>query len=244
MAQALTTTALAFTPPVLHNFHLYSDCGNSLAWNPDWYTQDWFTRSRSYYDAQASTGQVEPPLSVILTEPACSALSASLASESRRSLSAVASISLASVSSVSVAATATTSANPSPASNSRLPTQTGTASTGTRTETGGPQQTGRPSGQGSSDSGDDPRGRPSNTPTCAGDWDDQAKGVVAAAVWSTLVGLLVWILFALLRGRFAVLYEARRWFSPAELVKPPVVVYPAATCGRRTRLFLGADCSL
>lgn len=39
MAAAITTTALAFTPPVLNNFHFYSACANSVSWNPDWYTQ-------------------------------------------------------------------------------------------------------------------------------------------------------------------------------------------------------------
>jgi hypothetical protein len=33
-----------------------------------------------------------------------------------------------------------------------------------------------------------------------------------------LAGALVWLAFALVRGRMAIIYEARRWFIPIELV--------------------------
>lgn len=46
--------------------------------------------------------------------------------------------------------------------------------------------------------------------------DMQAKGVVATLVLPTALGLLVWLLFAILRPRFRQVYALREWFIPPE----------------------------
>jgi hypothetical protein len=57
---------------------------------------------------------------------------------------------------------------------------------------------------------------PSAVNTCAGDLDFQAWGAIAGAGCTVLVGGLLWLLWALLRGRVPALYSPRAYFVPPE----------------------------
>ncbi|TFL07410.1 hypothetical protein BDV98DRAFT_557831 [Pterulicium gracile] len=52
--------------------------------------------------------------------------------------------------------------------------------------------------------------------------DMQAKGVVATLVLPTALGLLVWLLFAILRPRFRQVYALREWFIPPDARPRPL----------------------
>lgn len=165
-------------------------------------------------DSFAFQGQVEPPPSIFLTESACQALQSSLFAQS---ITSKASISfLATLSSNSVASEASAASLASARSRSGLLTLSPTAT---------------PSSTQSSSSSLTPIATPSSgatsgqvSSTCAGDWDPQVKSATAAAVWSVLAGSLVWLAFALVRGRMSIMYEARRWFIPIEFVSMSSII--------------------
>ncbi|KAG9123087.1 hypothetical protein FRC07_000242 [Ceratobasidium sp. 392] len=60
-------------------------------------------------------------------------------------------------------------------------------------------------------------------PICAGQGVDAAgAGVIASLVFTAAVGLLIWLLFAILRPKVRALYAAREWFVRPELRPEPL----------------------
>lgn len=72
---------------------------------------------------------------------------------------------------------------------------------------------------------------------CAGSGIDTfATGVVATTILSSIVGLLLWLLFAFLRPRFRQLYAVREWFVAPGLRPPPLRNTPWAFLFPHTQL--------
>ncbi|CAE7207304.1 unnamed protein product [Rhizoctonia solani] len=60
-------------------------------------------------------------------------------------------------------------------------------------------------------------------PLCVGQGiDAAATGIIAALVLTTAVGILIWLIFAIIRPRIPVLYAAREWFVQPSLRPPPL----------------------
>ncbi|KAG8960047.1 hypothetical protein FRC03_007124 [Tulasnella sp. 419] len=55
---------------------------------------------------------------------------------------------------------------------------------------------------------------------CAGGLDSSAQGVLATTIITALIGLLIWLAFAIVRPRFPHLYALREWF-PNPDIRPP-----------------------
>ncbi|KAI5898056.1 uncharacterized protein SCHCODRAFT_080873 [Schizophyllum commune H4-8] len=73
----------------------------------------------------------------------------------------------------------------------------------------------------SSSGASNPTGRlnsANSIPVCAGDGlDASSDGILASVVFSSAVGLLIWLLFAILRPRFRQVYGLREWFLSQDL---------------------------
>ncbi|KII94048.1 hypothetical protein PLICRDRAFT_101453 [Plicaturopsis crispa FD-325 SS-3] len=60
-------------------------------------------------------------------------------------------------------------------------------------------------------------------PVCAGDGlDASADGLLATLILPSAIGILLWILFAILRPRFRQIYGLREWFVPQNLRPKPL----------------------
>jgi len=67
------------------------------------------------------------------------------------------------------------------------------------------------------------RAPPPNSPVCIGHGlDVPAIGVLSTLVLPTAIGLLIWLLFAILRPRFRQVYGLREWFPPQGLRTRPL----------------------
>jgi hypothetical protein len=194
--------------------HYYMCGGETLSWQSPWYTQPWFTDYRQSYDRAASTGPVGPPLEVYQTAPACSKL---LQSQDSRLSEVFATqtggvvttqtITGSRVSRGEVYPTIRTTVYtlpPTTAPSASMPTTAlPTSSAVTSTTRAGAQPTTTLLAVGSIN-------------TCAGDWDWQAWGVTASLGIGLIIGSLIWLLWAILRGKFPAIFSARSWFVPQE----------------------------
>ncbi|KAF8167474.1 hypothetical protein B0H34DRAFT_18533 [Crassisporium funariophilum] len=60
-------------------------------------------------------------------------------------------------------------------------------------------------------------------PVCAGNgFDSAAAGIIAAVVIPSVLGLILWIIFAILRPRFRQVYGLREWFVQTDLRPKPL----------------------
>ncbi|EJD04016.1 uncharacterized protein FOMMEDRAFT_106418 [Fomitiporia mediterranea MF3/22] len=60
-------------------------------------------------------------------------------------------------------------------------------------------------------------------PVCIGDGVDiQAVGLLSTLVLPSVIGLIIWLIFALLRPHFRQVYAVREWFPPQELRSQPL----------------------
>jgi hypothetical protein len=202
--------------------HFYTACaraGETLSWADEWYTESWqvvfalkvsldkyyvliavllvittrFTASKSIYDQQASTGPVDPPASIRATEPACLAIQKSLSS----SMALTTSIARVPVTTAGSLTATITTGIPVAITAASMSFPTPTASLPTAFQAAGV---------------------PKAAASCAGEWDWQTAGVVGSLFLGILFGVLVWAIWAMLKGRtgLMVLYQPRRWFLPLE----------------------------
>ncbi|KAL1737393.1 hypothetical protein EV714DRAFT_278873 [Schizophyllum commune] len=78
----------------------------------------------------------------------------------------------------------------------------------------------------SSSGASNPTGRfnsANSIPVCAGDGlDASSDGILASVVFSSAIGLLIWLLFAILRPRFRQVYSLREWFLSQDLRPKPL----------------------
>lgn len=195
--------------------HFYECAGETLSWRQEWYTQPWFTSLRQSYDRAASTGPVQPPMQVIETVGRCSGLlqagSMSLGSASTTIIAGVRTTSAIVRSSMSggeVIPTTTTIVMSVPTPVSTLSPSTGSltspVSTSSTLDSALPSATAFPVGLATSSN------------TCAGDWDWQAWGMTASLGLGLIIGIILWILWAALRGRLPAVYSGRTWYLPTE----------------------------
>jgi hypothetical protein len=220
-------------PPTYHlaKRHFYTCDGVTLAWQPEWYTQPFYTSSSSSFDAAASLGPVNPPVSVLAGDPACP--------EATRTsgLSELSSVLAGAAGPVLVTITST--------SGSSTFERTVTSVLGASTSSGSQTSSGGPSGSplisstststsllssliassssfslsASASSAPPPLAEitdPTSINTCAGEMDFQAWGAVAGVGFTAIIGGLLWLLWAILRGRLPALYSPRTYFVPSE----------------------------
>ncbi|KAJ3721861.1 hypothetical protein C8R42DRAFT_709961 [Lentinula raphanica] len=63
----------------------------------------------------------------------------------------------------------------------------------------------------------------SNSPICVGDGvDSSSDGVLAALILPSAIGLIIWLLFAILRPRYRQVYALREWFVQQDLRPKPL----------------------
>lgn len=214
---------------VIAKRHFYECGGETLSWRSEWYTQPWFTALRQSYDSAASTGPANPPLDVIETVARCSSL---LQAESDALSSVVATATDMVLTTSRVVESGVVSGSLVPAMRTTVFTVAASATVSTTSGSSGSFVTGSGSSSTwssitaavssstSSSSSASPSAVPAalaaSTSSCAGDWDWQAWGMVANLGFAFIVGGIIWLVWALLRGRMPGLYAGRTWFLPLE----------------------------
>ncbi|WVQ68925.1 uncharacterized protein L199_007134 [Kwoniella botswanensis] len=201
--------------PPLHQHqrrHFYLCGDETLSWESEWYTASFFTSARASYDSAASTGPVQPPTGIYQNVPECAAiLSSQLAEASSSGLSA-ASVSGATftdgghIITTDVVSTFTSDGSTFASTVLRTTTIPITPSpTSTQTFSSSEVATITPTAPASAITD------PSSINTCAGDWDWQGWGVVAALGSGLIVGWIMWLIWLTLRRKLPGIYAPRRW---------------------------------
>lgn len=205
--------------------HFYVCAGETLSWQNNWYTQPWFTDYRQSYDRAASTGPVDPPLEVIQTVSACSRL---LSSENGRLSDVLATqtgglvtteaVVGSRVSGGEVFRTTRTTVYTLPPTTTAMALTTGsitTMSIGSMI-TAMPSSVARTTSSSLASTASAQAAGVASVNACAGDMDWQAWGAIGSMAIGLVVGGLIWLLWAILRGNMPGLYSARTWFVPPE----------------------------
>lgn len=230
----LSSPTPAATPTPGPSLHLcrrhYYTCGTlTLSWEPQWYTEPFYTLSSSSYDAAASTGPVDPPLSVITNVSSCEAALSSQAASLSSEGEAETVITTESV------ATATSRGSAVLTTRTRVVTTTVPLSTVTVTPsltTSTVAATAVASSSSSSVASTVSVAPAStsvsevfNTNTCAGSWDWQAWGAVSGLATGVVIGGLLWLLWGILRPRIPGFYSPRafivKWVQPPRSILTP-----------------------
>jgi len=192
--------------------HFYDCAGETLSWQQEWYTQPWFTSLRQSYDRAASTGAVQPPLEIIETVGRCSSLLLQSASMTfsptiPNGIQTTSQVVGSAISGGYVTPTTRTTVFTATATSSTIPTSSFASSysdsRSPMTATADPSATALPDSA-------------AFTNTCAGDWDWQAWGMTANLGFGVLVGVFLWISWAVLRTRIPAIYSGRTWYLPSQ----------------------------
>ncbi|KAK4684130.1 ATP-dependent RNA helicase DOB1, partial [Tremellales sp. Uapishka_1] len=209
--------------------HFYTCGDETFSWEVSWYSESFYTASESSYDSQASLGPVNPPPSVIDANSACAAATTTSSKPSSTNSPSIlpggGTIPTAAETSTSGGSTSTSSrltavttggptvstsrsaSGPVSAPSSLFSTVFSGTTTATVTSTSTSTVVSTASAAVGNTAVD-----PSNVTTCAGGWDWMGWGVVGALGFGAIVGGVIWLAWAFLRGRMKGFYSARTWF--------------------------------
>lgn len=220
----------------------YTCPSSTFPWEPEWFTESFYTVSSSSYDAVATLGPVQPPDTILQGARGCSAGGAGpLTGTGSATVGGGSSIGAGPNSARTTIQTTigpqttytftvgrSTFILPNPTASSALsPATSDTASTSSAqrswTSTPLPESSttmpSQPSITSFSATTSPPvslASGPASLNACAGEADFQAWGAVAASLFAVLVGGLLWLSWAALRRRIPSIYSPRSYAVPGE----------------------------
>ncbi|WRT65103.1 uncharacterized protein IL334_002045 [Kwoniella shivajii] len=220
----MTTTATpihlaASTTPTIHNStttlppshlgkrHFYLCGDETLSWESEWYTAPFFTSNRISYDSAASLGPVNPPTGIYQNVPECSAILQSHSSDTTRFTSGT-------ITDVGIWSTFTSQGRTYTTS---IPKSTNIPTAPSTTDLASSIQKSPTSIASTAPTAPvDAIKDPSSINACAGEWDWQDWGVIAAIGSGFIVGLVLWTTWIILRNKIPGIYATRTWAVPPE----------------------------
>ncbi|WVO15731.1 hypothetical protein L204_103393 [Cryptococcus depauperatus] len=213
--------------------HYYVCAGQTLSWEPNWYTEPFFTSEQTSYDRAASTGPVNPPASIFESADECARILKSLSGMGNTVSSTVAKTDSPNSSRSKLIPITTTldsvsTSNGGVATKSYSSVMTLGTSTVTAVSMSNSGSTDMSSLEASGTTTIISTSKVTTTssvgPTsilafesinsCAGEWDWQDWGAISGLGLGVILGGILWILWALLRPRIPSVFSPRSYFVP------------------------------